>query len=201
MQYTFTNISCDGDETSFDLLYAQSNTTINASANTITIDSWRLGEDEWDAFDPDWLPYSILVIGAMGQEEMTVTAVDDGKTLTVTRSQQPIDFTWSGSAAFSCDTTLFPTSVADLTTPWTCDAAKYWANDQCDCNCGAYDPDCCLMIGPTVTNCVNGQTCSPVGTCVNAFISDPSTLLISETCYAINHPGRGDHGRLCGLGG
>ena len=190
MQYTFTNISCDGDETSFDLLYAQSNTTISATATTITIDSYRLGSDEWQSFDPDYLPASIVVIGAMGQEEMIVTAVTDNNILTVTRSTDspPIDFTWNGPA-FTCDTTVFPTSVADLDTAWTCDTAKYWANDGCDCNCGAYDPDCCLMIGGSVENCVDSQTCSPSGQCVNAFVSDPNTLLISESCYAVNYPG------------
>ena len=45
------------------------------------------------------------------------------------------------------------------------------------------------MVGPTVTNCADSQTCSAAGTCVNAFVNDTSTLLISETCYQINYPG------------
>ena len=97
MKYTFTNISCDGDESSFDVLYASSDTTVDAAATSLTIDSWRLGSDAWHSFDAEWLPFNILVIGAMGQEEMTVTAVQDGTLLTVDRPN-PINFVWSGPA-------------------------------------------------------------------------------------------------------
>lgn len=46
---------------------------------------------------------------------------------------------------------------------WTCDASYYGTLDGCDCECGAYDPDCDL--GQQVLNCGFGQSCSEAGTC------------------------------------
>jgi len=33
-------------------------------------------------------------------------------------------------------------SASQVPTTWTCNAAFYGSNDGCDCNCGAWDPDC-----------------------------------------------------------
>ncbi len=47
---------------------------------------------------------------------------------------------------------------------WTCSASFYDAGDDCDCDCGAYDPDC---DSPwlRLLNCEAGQTCDDDGEC------------------------------------
>jgi hypothetical protein len=47
---------------------------------------------------------------------------------------------------------------------WICSAAFYGVGDDCDCNCGAYDPDC---DSPwlRILNCGDGQTCGDDGEC------------------------------------
>jgi hypothetical protein len=49
---------------------------------------------------------------------------------------------------------------------WSCDAEWYGAEDGCDCECGAYDPDCVEDVD-TVFNCEDFESpvCSPHGTC------------------------------------
>ncbi len=49
---------------------------------------------------------------------------------------------------------------------WTCLPRYYNAGDDCDCDCGAYDPDC---DDPTldVVNCLAGEVCDSDGTCVD----------------------------------
>ena len=47
---------------------------------------------------------------------------------------------------------------------WTCLASYYDAGDGCDCECGAYDPDCDDPVQP-VLNCDIGEVCSPLGVC------------------------------------
>lgn len=50
---------------------------------------------------------------------------------------------------------------------WTCDPAYYGTLDGCDCECGAYDPDCDL--GQQVLNCSWGEACGVDGTCEEDF--------------------------------
>lgn len=52
---------------------------------------------------------------------------------------------------------------------WTCDIAYYGTLDGCDCNCGAYDPDCAL--GQQTLNCSFGETCGDDGTCESDLAS------------------------------
>ena len=47
---------------------------------------------------------------------------------------------------------------------WTCSSSYYNANDGCDCNCGASDPDCAIP-GSYVYGCMSGDTC-PNDSCV-----------------------------------
>ncbi len=47
---------------------------------------------------------------------------------------------------------------------WLCDAATFNAQDGCDCECGAFDPDCDIP-SSIVYNCVEGDTCSDEGIC------------------------------------
>jgi len=49
---------------------------------------------------------------------------------------------------------------------WTCPASFFGRLDGCDCECGAYDPDC-DRAGESVFNCNAGETCvdSADGTC------------------------------------
>lgn len=67
---------------------------------------------------------------------MTVTHIDPtGRFLTVIRDPiAPINFTYVDQSTSSLPTAP-PAS-------WSCDPKKYAAKDGCDCNCGAFDPDC-----------------------------------------------------------
>lgn len=47
---------------------------------------------------------------------------------------------------------------------WTCDAGWYHAGDDCDCNCGTFDPDCNDR-DLDVVNCAPGSACNHDGTC------------------------------------
>ncbi|MCB9508435.1 MAG: trypsin-like peptidase domain-containing protein [Myxococcales bacterium] len=49
---------------------------------------------------------------------------------------------------------------------WACDEASYDAGDGCDCDCGAYDPDC-EDPSQQLYNCGPGQTCVEPGICVS----------------------------------
>jgi hypothetical protein len=51
---------------------------------------------------------------------------------------------------------------------WTCNPKRYWAGDACDCECGAFDPDC-FDFGVEVLGCATKEkeTCSLGGTCTN----------------------------------
>lgn len=57
--------------------------------------------------------------------------------------------------------------VVAVPSTWTCDPSWYAVGDDCDCNCGAYDPDCDLPL--PVLNCGAGQTCGADGTCEGGF--------------------------------
>ena len=49
-------------------------------------------------------------------------------------------------------------------TGWTCDPTYYKADDGCDCECGAYDPDCDDPYA-SLYGCETGEVCSTEGTC------------------------------------
>jgi len=61
---------------------------------------------------------------------------------------------------------------------WTCNSSYYAANDDCDCSCGAYDPDCNNET-LRVLGCTDGQRCNISGQCEAA-----PTLPSSWTCSA-----------------
>jgi V8-like Glu-specific endopeptidase len=47
---------------------------------------------------------------------------------------------------------------------WACDPSYYDAGDGCDCECGAYDPDCDDP-RQQVINCLEGEFCNDAGEC------------------------------------
>lgn len=47
---------------------------------------------------------------------------------------------------------------------WTCSPGWYAAGDDCDCSCGAWDPDCADSSLP-VLGCEEGESCSIAGVC------------------------------------
>lgn len=57
---------------------------------------------------------------------------------------------------------------------WVCRRQFYGAGDECDCNCGAPDPDCQNNDVPTL-NCGENQMCSDSGTCRDIDVSEPDT--------------------------
>jgi len=55
---------------------------------------------------------------------------------------------------------------------WTCNPTWYAAGDDCDCTCGAWDPDC-ADASLTVLGCDDGEVCGFAGECIDAEIGDP----------------------------
>lgn len=88
------------------------------------------------------------------------------------------DFCRRNTSARLCRASM-PDAGADVATPpptdagrtppagWTCPASYYAAGDDCDCECGARDPDC---DNPAlrVLNCAGSATCSAAGRCVTS---------------------------------
>jgi len=63
----------------------------------------------------------------------------------------------------------YPRLVFDdaVPTSWTCSKDYYAADDGCDCDCGAYDPDCDIA-GQEVLGCDSQEhtgVCTSSGTC------------------------------------
>lgn len=57
---------------------------------------------------------------------------------------------------------------------WTCDLSYYAAGDDCDCNCGIFDPDCDDP-NLAVVNCQEGQICNASGLCADPTAPGPDT--------------------------
>ena len=55
---------------------------------------------------------------------------------------------------------------------WTCNPTWYDAGDDCDCSCGAWDPDC-ADASLTVLGCDDGQVCGFDGECLEAATGAP----------------------------
>jgi len=71
----------------------------------------------------------------------------------------------------------------ELTIPstWTCPDAYYGTSDGCDCDCGAYDPDCDLT-GGSSPDCGLFGSCGSDGTCSGGLFSgDDDTFCASAT--------------------
>jgi V8-like Glu-specific endopeptidase len=69
---------------------------------------------------------------------------------------------------------------------WTCDPGNFGAGDGCDCECGAFDPDCADP-GQTVLNCEVGNICDATGECVSETTPpdpdpEPDTVPAAWTC-------------------
>jgi hypothetical protein len=60
-----------------------------------------------------------------------------------------------------------PTCVG-VATGWTCTEDKFDDGVNCDCDCGAGDPDCAVTPVLPVVGCATGESCSGVGVCVPA---------------------------------
>jgi hypothetical protein len=90
------------------------------------------------------------------------------KTLTIERdATKAVDFTAAPPLDLNVMNHLEQEPFPLLPPPgWTCSPRKYWANDKCDCECGAYDPDC-LQFGMEVTGCNTelSEKCSLHGKC------------------------------------
>ena len=69
-------------------------------------------------------------------------------------------------------------AACDFTVPvaWTCSPGYYDNSDGCDCECGAYDPDCDEP-GASVYNCDSGQDCDESGLCYT-----PCTPTVETSC-------------------
>lgn len=57
---------------------------------------------------------------------------------------------------------------AQVPADWTCPEALYDSLDACDCDCGAYDPDCDTLSFVRGCDPIEGNIsfCDPEGTCV-----------------------------------
>ncbi len=74
------------------------------------------------------------------------------------------------------------TCTASIPDEWTCRSRYYGTDDGCDCNCGAFDPDCANP-DAAVYNCSPESTCLPDGSCE---IPVPTTWLCAPEHYAAN---------------
>ena len=52
------------------------------------------------------------------------------------------DFTFTDEASYWGNYSSAFTRVDKVPSTWTCNSKFYGSNDGCDCNCGAWDPDC-----------------------------------------------------------
>jgi hypothetical protein len=73
---------------------------------------------------------------------------------------------------------------------WDCADSLYNTGGDkpaCNCDCGAYDPDC---DNPTsfMKGCDKGQTCGSDGTCQGPVLSTPSSWVCGSAYYAIGGP-------------
>ena len=66
---------------------------------------------------------------------------------------------------------------------WTCPAAAFSDGNNCDCGCGAHDPDCDLMPAKPVVGCMTGQICS-ADVCVSTcdVLSSPPVGCTTGVC-------------------
>lgn len=73
----------------------------------------------------------------------------------------------------TCNTTTF--TCEGVPNDWMCPDDQYngGAGNGCDCECGAYDPDCSLT-GEPVDGCMANEACSDIGVCYPAaWTCDP----------------------------
>jgi len=76
--------------------------------------------------------------------------------------------------------------VGDVTPGWFCDLELYGTNDGCDCECGAWDPDCDNP-DEQVFNCSGSQICVQPGVCSgdgnpDGWFCDPFYYGTSDGC-------------------
>ncbi len=73
-----------------------------------------------------------------------------------------------GSGATWSQTATWDDLLADFNAfdcgAWVCNGEWFGGGDGCDCNCGAWDPDCDLSLAD-VFHCLPGQLCEPPGLC------------------------------------
>ncbi|GAB4196344.1 MAG: hypothetical protein OHK0013_03450 [Sandaracinaceae bacterium] len=62
---------------------------------------------------------------------------------------------------------------------WFCPASYYGTRDGCDCECGAYDPDCDDP-SQAVLNCPEGYGCGASGRCVDVDGDSPGWLCATD---------------------
>ncbi len=62
--------------------------------------------------------------------------------------------------------------VDEVPAEWTCNRTWYAASDDCDCDCGAWDPDCANP-SLTVLGCAEGQVCAGPGMCEDPPVMVP----------------------------
>jgi len=79
----------------------------------------------------------------------------------------------------------------DAPAVWTCNVVFYEDGLVCDCNCGAFDPDC-ANTALNITGCAEGSTCSPAGLCVAIPMPE------SWTCGAAKYAAGDGCDCLCG---
>jgi hypothetical protein len=65
-------------------------------------------------------------------------------------------------------------SLLEAPSSWTCYDSFYDTLDGCDCNCGAYDPDC-YWSSQELHNCASGEYCSGSGVCTPSSPSSSSS--------------------------
>lgn len=84
--------------------------------------------------------------------------------------------------------------ILEVPASWTCKASKYAegkTSGTCDCDCGAYDPDC-DDVHLKITGCGYKQTCDKQGQCAGEIAPPPANWTCGATEYS--------DGKLCNCG-
>ena len=74
---------------------------------------------------------------------------------------------------------------ASVPDEWTCDPEFFDNFDGCDCDCGAFDPDCLVMRPGDLVGCDRNQACNNEGECIdipNSWTCNPRFYSTRDGC-------------------
>jgi len=79
---------------------------------------------------------------------------------------------------------VFIRSPSQVPQSWTCNKAFYGSNDGCDCNCGAWDPDCDATAAPMKQKVLNCEIDHPDVRCVMSASSPSKPVCLYDRVAA-----------------
>eukprot|EP00741_Cyanophora_paradoxa_P020391 tig00021254_g19682.t1 len=150
------------------------------------------------------LPFYIQVVSFVDDEKVKVTAMStdaQGRQVLTIERETPYNhmpLPQAKTCAYFAEYLRIWETQDSAPEEWVCEDSKYWNDDGCDCNCGAFDPDCCDF-NTKILNCRDNQWCSVDGDCTQSldtpgFNVDPNTfnmtyMRLSQPCERLVLPG------------